>query len=105
MGFTCPECHKDFGNDKQAFTIHIQECKSRIFTGDDFFKTYSSKRKTRTPNLKTVQEAVEDGRLEAWVNSNGEICFYNHRSKRIYIVDCTQNMDYDPYGADVRIRR
>lgn len=51
-------------------------------------------------NLKAVEQAVADGRLEAWVNTNGEICFYNHRSKRLYIMDCTQNMDYDPEGAD-----
>lgn len=49
-------------------------------------------------NLNELVNAVQSGRYEAWVNTNGEICFFNHRSKRYYVMDCTQNMDYDPYN-------
>lgn len=51
-------------------------------------------------NIQELINAVEDGRYEAWVNLNGEICFFNHKSKREYIMDCTRNMDYDPYRED-----
>lgn len=48
-------------------------------------------------SLKELAKAVEDGRYEVWVNSNGEICFFNNLSKRYYVMDCTQDMEYDPY--------
>ena len=48
-------------------------------------------------SLKELAKAVEDGRYEVWVNSNGEICFFNKLSKRYYVMDCTQDMEYDPY--------
>ena len=54
-------------------------------------------KRKRSPNLDDLKEAVEDGRIEIWVDGNGYIQIFNKRSKKWVEVDCTQDMGYDPY--------
>ena len=53
--------------------------------------------KKKSPDLKALVEAVEDGRIDIWVDGNGIIQIFNKRSKRWVEVDCTEDMGYDPF--------
>ena len=112
MGFRCIYCGKDFGYKKNGLETHIQtvhdkeklslcpkgedtvinllnEAKARY--GSNKTKTNGSKKKS--VNLDDLENAVEDGRLEMWVNQNGYIVVENVRSGKTVEIFPTKNMD------------
>ncbi len=50
----------------------------------------------RSVDLTALGEAIEDGRIDVWTDSNGYIHIYNKRSKRMLEVEPTKEMEYDP---------
>lgn len=51
---------------------------------------------SQSVNLTALENAILDGRLDIWTDSNGYIHIYNKRSKRMIEVEATQEMEYDP---------
>ena len=51
---------------------------------------------SRSVDLTALEDAILDGRLDIWTDSNGYIHIYNKRSKRMIEVEATQEMEYDP---------
>lgn len=51
---------------------------------------------SRSVDLTALKDAIFDGRLDIWTDSNGYIHIYNKRSKRMIEVAATQEMEYDP---------
>lgn len=117
MGFRCMYCGKDFDKNKDAMDVHINAVHKNEFLNlmpknDGFRNTLhkireeygalSLKKNTRPPkkntrkksvDLMAFKEAVEDGRLEIWVNQNGEIVIENVRSGKTIEIFPTKNMD------------
>lgn len=110
MGFRCMYCGKDFDKDKNAMDAHINtahknECLNLMPKNDGFrnalhkireeYGALPSKKKTRkkSVNLTAFEEAVKDGRIELWVNQNGEIVVENVRSGKTIEIFPTKNMD------------
>lgn len=114
MGFRCMYCGKDFDKDEDAMdthiiTVHKDEGLNLMPKNDGFLNTLHKireeygalppKKKTRgtsrkkSVDLMAFKEAVEDGRLEMWVNQNGEIVIENVRSGKTIEIFPTKNMD------------
>lgn len=53
--------------------------------------------KKKSVDLNALLDAVEDGRIDIWVDSNGYIRLFNKRSKNMVLIDQTQQMEYDPF--------
>ena len=55
-------------------------------------------KKKKYVNLNALSDAVEDGRIDIWTDSNGYICLFNKRTKNMIRIEQTQQMEYDPFA-------
>lgn len=110
MGFRCIYCGTDFNNDKDAMTAHINTVhkneRLNIIPQNDVFlnalykvrEEYGAsppKKKTRkkSVDLMAFKEAVEDGRLEIWMDGNGTVNIENVHSGKSISVFPTKDMN------------
>lgn len=117
MGFRCMYCGKDFDKNKDAMdmhinTVHKDEGLNLMPKNDGFlnilhkireeYGALPPKENARPPKKKTrkksvdltaFEEAAKNGRLEIWVNQNGEIVIENVRSGKTIEIFPTKNMD------------
>ena len=52
----------------------------------------------KSVDLKALAIALEDGRVQAWLDTNGYVCIMNTKSKRLIKVASMHDMEYDPWG-------
>ena len=110
MGFRCIHCGMDFDKNKNAMdahinTVHKDECLNLMPKDDSFrnalhkireeYGALPSKKKTRkkSVDLTAFKEAVEDGRLEIWMDGNGTINIENVHSGKSISVFPTKDMN------------
>ena len=105
MGFRCPECGKDFGTmaelDHHRENNRMCSCLIRS-TGPDMVLEHIKKvreyfgikpKRKRSVDLTAIEEAVKDGRLDIWVDGDGEIRIMNKRTGKTISVIPTRTMD------------
>ena len=52
----------------------------------------------RTPSINAIRQAVEDGKLEAWVNWDGFIVIRNLHTNEQVEIECSRNYDGEKDG-------
>lgn len=51
----------------------------------------------KSVDLKALYIAIKDGRIDVWLNGNGQVCIMNNRTKRTVVATSMHDMEYDPY--------
>ena len=105
MGFRCPECGEDFNymEELDYHGEHSRMCSYLIrSTGPDMVlehikdmrkKLGIKPPKKRSVDLNAIEEAVKDGRLDIWVDGDGEIRIMNKRTGKTISIIPTRTMD------------
>ena len=83
MGFHCPDCGKDLGQNKEWFEDHL---KAHKWDRQERKPTIIVTRYKRNADLKSIQDAIKSNRLRIWMNCNGDIVIHNMKThKEIWI--------------------
>ena len=91
MGFICPVCNRDFGNNRDWFNDHM-----KTHDSDSYIipKPITIVKEQNVANLKSIQNAIKSDKIRVWMNFDGKICFQNTKTGN----ECSFNPYYDMNG-------
>lgn len=93
MGFICPECRKDFGNNREWFDDHR---KAHLYDNNWTQKVII--RKDPQATITSIKKAIESGKIRVWMDYDGYICFETASTKNMFSV----NPYYDLEGNRIK---
>ena len=90
MGFRCPDCGKDFGNNKEWFEDHL---KAHKWDRKEKPIPIILERYKSNADLKAIQNAIKSNKLRIWMNHNGEIIMHNMKTHNELIIEPFYTME------------
>ena len=74
MGFICPDCHKDFGRNKEWFDDHL---KAHKYDRNEHPLMLFATRYKQNTDLRAIQNAVKSNKIRIWIDYDGNITLHS----------------------------